>query len=139
MAQALLETGNFDAKIPSSYYVRSNFTNWFGMGYNQRGFATGFFSTRTGEKWAVYPSATDGIRDRFAWDNKPKRKYNPIKSENIEQYISYCAKNGYWVESGRDAGYTKLLYDKLEKHGKTFDTLLAVPLITLGTAFLLLK
>ena len=139
MAQALLETGYFNDKIPSSYYVRSNFTNWFGMGYNRRGFADGYFTTRTGEKWAKYPNSSDGIRDRFAWDIKPKSKYNPSKSTNIDEYISFVARNGYWVENGRDKGYTKLLYDKLDKYGKTFDALLLAPLVTVATAYLLLK
>lgn len=138
MAQALIETGYFNDKIVGSYYVRSNYTNWFGMGYNHRGYCVGFFTNRFG-KWAIYKSSTDGIYDRFAWDNKPKSKYNPIESKNIDEYISYCAKNGYWVEDGRDAGYTKLLYDIIEKHNSTFNTLLRTPLIILACSLLLLK
>lgn len=139
MAQALLETAYFNEKISSSYYVRSNFTNWFGMGWNRRGFAVDYFRTGTGEKWAIYKSASDGIRDRFAWDIKPNSKYNPEKSSNIDEYISWVSKNGYWVESGRDRGYTKLVYDMLEKYGKTFDTLLIAPIVTVATAYLLFK
>jgi len=137
MSQALIESGYFKGG-PTTYYSRSNNTNAFGMGYNKRGFATSYLVSGTGEKWAIYPNFGQAVLDRFAWD-KTRTKNKPNESINIDDYIKRCASNGYWVESGRDKGYTKLLYDILFNHGKTFDQLIAGNILILTASLLYLK
>jgi len=115
LSLALWETGWFDKTRPSSNYNRSNHTNWFGMGYNKRGYASGYFfgnNTTKSEKWAKYPTSISGILDRFAWDKK-NGVFNPINSTNSDDYILRCQKNGYWVEGGRDSGVFMFTYREL--------------------------
>jgi hypothetical protein len=108
------------------------------MGYNKRGYANNYFTTKSNEKWAIYQNSTDGILDRFAWDKK-RGINNPIESKNIDEYIHRCSVFGYWVESGRDRGYSKLLYDKLDKYNNTFETLILLPPVAIATTLLLFK
>jgi flagellum-specific peptidoglycan hydrolase FlgJ len=142
LAQAILETGYFNEKLSKSYYNRSNHTNMFGMGYNKRGYANTYFTTiyngKT-EKWAVYPSQWQGILDRYAWDKQNFKNNKPQDAKTVEAYIHACAVHGYWVESGRDAGYTKLLYNVMDRHKSSFDTLLAIPFFALASSILLIK
>ncbi len=139
MAQSLTESGFFKGG-PTTYYTRSNNTNAFGMGYNQRGYATGYFRTGTGEKWAIYPIFGQAVLDRFAWDNtRPKNKPNPSESTDQDDYINRLRLCGYWVENGRDRGYTAIIESLLKKYDSDFNFCLNTPLIFMVSAFLFLK
>lgn len=141
MSQALWETGWFDKGNKYSYYNRSNHTNWFGMGYNKRGYANNFFygnSTTKKEKWAIYPTSISGILDRFAWDKK-SGNLNPIDSINSDDYIFRCQSKGYWVEGGRDSGYSAIMRAMVKHYNDTYNAILAVPPVTLVSTILYFK
>jgi flagellum-specific peptidoglycan hydrolase FlgJ len=141
MAQALIETGFFNENIPNSYYNRSNHTNWFGMGYNKRGYAIGSFNganTTKSEAWAVYPSSWAGIKDRLSWD-KQFKTFSPLDSVDTSDYADRLAYHHYWVENGRDKGYKKLLMQIIKDHNATFDIIIGTPpVLLIGSAIYLL-
>jgi hypothetical protein len=139
MAQTLTESGFYKGG-PKTYYTRSGNTNAFGMGYSKRGYATSYFTTGSGEKWAIYPNFGQAILDRFAWDKtRPKNRPQPNESKNIDDYITKLRDNSYWVESGRDRGYTAILYGLLAKYGDTFDQLFIGNIAVLASAIMYLK
>ena len=140
MSQALWETGWFNETNKYSYYNRSNDTNWFGMGYNKRGYAISSFSgasSTKAEKWAVYPSSIYGILDRFAWDKKAF--FSPDDSTSSDDYIYRCEKWRYWVENGRDMGYSSIMKAMVKHYDTQFNLILAVPPLALLSTLLYFK